>query len=205
MLHYKLWRAEVAEGQLSHWALFFFFYPRQTMKKTIFLVGFMGSGKSHVGKKLALHLGCPFSDLDHAIEMAAGATISTIFEQHGEAYFRLLERRALHDSSYAPAGVLATGGGTPCFFNNMDWMNKNGICIFLDADPAVLTERLWKGKFKRPLLKKLDQPELACYVHDKIAERRPFYEKAAVQYFIHHHEQETAGELYQQMSTIIGH
>ena len=175
------------------------------MKKIIFLVGFMGSGKSHVGKKLAANLGCSFSDLDATIEMAAGATISTIFEQQGEAYFRLLERRALHNSTYAPRGVLATGGGTPCYFNNMDWMNEHGICIFLDADPAVLTERLWRGKFKRPLLKNLDQGELASYVRHKIAERRPFYEKAAVQYFIHHPEQETAEELYQQMSNIIGH
>ena len=116
------------------------------MQNTIYLIGFMGSGKSHVGKKLAAALYAPHMDLDSLIESSTGMSIKEIFAKHSEAYFRLLERRALHNTAFGPKRIVATGGGAPCFYDNMDWINRHGLAIYLDATPQVLAERLWRGK-----------------------------------------------------------
>lgn len=175
------------------------------MHKPIFLVGFMGSGKSHVGIKLADYLYCPFTDLDQQIEALTKKSIRQIFAENGEAWFRLLERRALHNTLYKTPGIIATGGGTPCFFDNMEWMNKRGVVIFLDPSEEVLHQRLWKGRTKRPLLNGLSSEELQSFIQKKMKERRPFYEKASVHYVITHHEQATAEDITTQISAIIGH
>jgi shikimate kinase len=175
------------------------------MHKPIFLVGFMGSGKSHIGIKLADFLYCPFSDLDQQIEGYTGSSISSIFAEKGEAWFRLIERRILHNTVYKTPGIIATGGGTPCYFDNIEWMNKRGVVIFLDTSEEVLFQRLWKGRNKRPLLNGLSPESLQVFIHQKMKERRPFYAKAAVHYVINSHEQATAEDINEQISSITGH
>jgi shikimate kinase len=132
----------------------------------------MGSGKTTFGKKLARSLGYPFFDLDHQI-------VDRV--QHGEVAFRELERQVLQESIYPSDCVVSCGGGTPCFFDNMEWMNKNGFTIYLNMTAAALAKRLEKGKHQRPLLKDLDQEALTAFIEDKLQERRDFYETAKLQ------------------------
>jgi len=122
------------------------------MSAHIYLVGFMGSGKSHWGKRLAEHLGRPFFDLDEVIEAGEGLTVSTLFSSIGENGFRELERRYLHQMEHQPPSIVATGGGTPCFFDNMAWMNAQGTTVYLKISMPILHQRLVAGKGKRPLL-----------------------------------------------------
>jgi shikimate kinase len=165
----------------------------------------MGAGKSRMGRALAQYLNCSFTDLDTEIVKTAGASIKEIFQQEGETYFRLLERRSLHDTQFAPTGIIATGGGAPCYFNNMEWINQQGIAIFLDATPEVLVQRLWKGREKRPLIMSLGQDQLPFYINQKLAERRPYYEQASVRYTIENPFQDNAKDLYHQLNYIVGH
>ena len=175
------------------------------MDRTVYLIGFMGSGKSHVGKKLAASLYCPFVDLDQAIERYADKKIREIFADEGEAYFRLIERRALQDTAFGPTRIVATGGGTPCFFDNMRWINQRGLAIYLDATPKVLAERLWKGRAKRPLLNGLDQSSLLNFIEKKIKERSLFYEQAPVHYHISSSQQNSAEDLLYNLNQVTGH
>ncbi|MEL6658581.1 MAG: shikimate kinase [Bacteroidota bacterium] len=175
------------------------------MQDTIYLIGFMGSGKSHVGKKLAAALYCPFSDLDALIESGSGLPIRDIFAQYGEAYFRLLERRVLHDTAHGPKRIVATGGGAPCFFNNMEWINRHGLAIYLEASPEVLAERLWRGRTKRPLVASLQKEELLPFIKRKIAERSDYYQQAPVRYKITDSLQDTASDLLHNLEQITGH
>lgn len=147
--------------------------------KTIYLTGFMGSGKSYTGQRLAERLGIPFLDLDAAIETAAGKTISEIFADDGEDIFRTLETAALRQTADLPTTVVSTGGGAPCFNKNMDWMNLHGLTVFLDPPISVLLERLEVGRAHRPVL----QPakELRTFITKKLASRRHHYEKAQIQ------------------------
>lgn len=146
--------------------------------KKIYLTGFMGSGKSYVGSRLATELGLPFIDLDAEIEANAGKPITAIFADDGEAAFRRLETEALRATAAQPAFVLATGGGAPCFHGNMAWMNANGTTVFLDPDLEVLLARLEAGRDHRPVLQ--SGKELRQLVVEKLAARRPIYEQAAI-------------------------
>ena len=175
------------------------------MQDTIYLIGFMGSGKSHVGKKLAAALYYPFVDLDSLIESASGMSIREIFTQYGEAYFRLLERRVLHDTAFGPKRIVATGGGTPCFFDNMQWINRHGVAIYLKPTPEVLAERLWRGRAKRPLLAGLDKDELLPFIERKLAERAGYYHQAPAHYEITKTKQDAASDLLQNLEQITGH
>jgi shikimate kinase len=147
--------------------------------KTIYLTGFMGSGKSHTGHLLAERLGLPFLDLDAAIEAGAGKTISEIFADDGEDAFRMLETATLRQSAELPPAVVSTGGGAPCFNDNMEWMNKHGITVFLDPPVSILLERLEMGRAHRPLLQSAN--ELQTFITKKLASRRHHYEKAQIQ------------------------
>ncbi|TXF91730.1 shikimate kinase [Neolewinella aurantiaca] len=147
--------------------------------KTIYLTGFMGSGKSHTGKLLAERLGLPFIDLDAVIETTAGKTISEIFAEEGESAFRELETSSLRATANDPPGVVSTGGGAPCFNDNMDWMNRHGVTVFLDPPVGVLLQRLETGRDHRPLLQPAQ--ELGAFITRKLASRRPQYEKAQIQ------------------------
>jgi shikimate kinase len=171
----------------------------------IFLIGFMGSGKSHTGRELAELLQRPFVDLDQAIEADAGLDIPAIFASKGEAYFRELERDCLRTMTGPPHRVVACGGGTPCYFDNMAWMNEQGLTIYLRASAELLAERLLKGRAKRPLLQGLSPEQLPAFITEKLAARTPYYMQANVVY-----EQETVREdaarvLYHQFSNITGH
>ena len=146
----------------------------------IFLIGFMGSGKTTSGKRLANALNCPFFDLDHQIAAETGMSIPAYFAEHGEPAFRALEKRVLQHFDYPADCVISTGGGTPCYFDNMEWMNANGLTVFIDMPPLPLAKRLEQGKHKRPLLKDLDAAGMVQFITEKLNDRLPYYQKAQV-------------------------
>jgi shikimate kinase len=143
----------------------------------IYLIGFMGSGKSHIGPLLASNLEFDFFDLDVEIEKK-GMHISEIFNQKGEEYFRETERDVLLETANLTKTVIACGGGTPCFFDNMDWMNSQGITIFLNPPIEILIERLRLEKEKRPLLIDKNDQENENYIIQMLKSRMEFYLKA---------------------------
>ncbi|WKN41727.1 shikimate kinase [Tunicatimonas pelagia] len=146
----------------------------------LFLIGLPGSGKSTLGKQLAEQLELPFIDLDDAIEAEAKQPIREIFAQQGEDYFRSLEQKTLVDTiSQKSDFVMATGGGAPCFFDNMYHMNQAGTTIFMDIPVEVITERMEKeGVAVRPLLHELDTDNFANAYYHKFAHRLPYYRQA---------------------------
>jgi shikimate kinase len=146
----------------------------------IFLLGFMGSGKSTAGKKLASHLKWSFIDLDEKIEKMAGMKIPDIFSRKGESFFRKLESEALKGMSSETNTVISTGGGTPCFGDNMDFMLSTGLTIYLKMTPARLKKRLAKSTEERPLLKDIDNTELQEYITGKLTEREKWYSRAEI-------------------------
>ena len=143
----------------------------------IFLVGFMGCGKSTKAKQLASRLNCPVIDLDALIVAEQGKTIAEYFAENGEANFRKLESETLKQYNYPETCVVATGGGLPCFFDNMEWMNTNGRTIYLQMTPPQLVSRL-HNREKRPLLKGMDDEQLLAFVEMKLNERNVFYTQA---------------------------
>nr|WP_068888956.1 shikimate kinase [Pedobacter panaciterrae] len=144
----------------------------------IFLIGFMGCGKSTLGKKLAAKLGYDFIDLDHVLENEVGSNIGEFFAANGEDAFRKLESKLLKEHNYPANCIVATGGGAPCYFDNMDWMNENGITMYVELPPVALARRLEKGKEKRPLIKDMDHEQLIDFIESKLAERDLFYKRA---------------------------
>jgi len=146
----------------------------------IFLIGFMGSGKSHVGKRLATKMSYEFLDLDHLIEMNTGKKISEIFEIEGEESFRQLESDTLKSLTNKNETIVSTGGGTPCFFDNMEWMKQNGTTVFLDVATSILVERLLPRTAHRPLLIGKSAAELATFIQEKLDARRKYYEQSEI-------------------------
>lgn len=153
--------------------------PPHLANRPVFLTGFMGSGKSYTGQRLAAQLGRSFIDLDERIESTAGKTISAIFADDGEAAFRAMEKEALRRCADDGAAIIATGGGAPCFHEGMDWMNAHGFTVFLDPSPAILFARLAEGRAHRPLLQ--DEAAFHQGILERLATRRPVYEKAQLQ------------------------
>lgn len=147
-----------------------------------FVVGYMASGKTTFGKELAQDKGLPFLDLDEWIEKWEGRSISEIFATDGERYFREIERRLLHElCGERDEFVMATGGGTPCFFDNMEYMNSMGNTIFLNTSLFVIVERLKVQRADRPLLAMYSDVELEFFVREHLESRLPFYLKAKEQ------------------------
>jgi shikimate kinase len=141
----------------------------------------MASGKTTVGKELSSILGYRFIDLDVYIETKQGKTIKQIFEINGEEYFRIIEQEALKEvASFDGNFVISSGGGTSCFYNSVDYMNKMGITIYLRMEVSTLVSRLVKDKIKRPLLWAKSESELNNYIIRVLDERKKFYEKAQV-------------------------
>ncbi len=138
----------------------------------------MGCGKSTLGKKLAAKLGYDFIDLDHVLENEVGSNIGEFFAANGEDAFRKLESKLLKEHNYPANCIVATGGGAPCYFDNMDWMNENGITMYVELPPVALARRLEKGKEKRPLIKDMDHEQLIDFIESKLAERDLFYKRA---------------------------
>ncbi len=145
---------------------------------TIFLLGFMGSGKSTLAAQLALKLGYRFIDLDCFIEEKMQQSIASIFEEKGEEAFRKIEREALKEVLQQQRQVVALGGGTPCYFDNMEQINQIGISLFIDVSVAALVKRLGGSTQKRPLLEGKTKEELTRYVQNLLEKRMPFYQKA---------------------------
>ncbi|WP_316791389.1 shikimate kinase [Pedobacter frigoris] len=146
----------------------------------IFLIGFMGCGKSTLGKKLATKLGYDFIDLDQQLEKEIGDSVGNYFAAHGEDAFRRQEKKTLQDYNYPANIVVATGGGAPCYFDNMEWMNANGKTVYIEMSPVALAKRLESGKEKRPLIKNLNEAELIAFIEAKLAEREVFYKQASI-------------------------
>ena len=148
----------------------------------IFLVGLMGSGKSFWAKKLNTSLNIPAFDLDIEIEKLEGKTVAAIFETKGEDYFRLAENKVLKNFSQKNNFVLATGGGTACFYDNMEWMNKNGITIWMDDSPEIIAERLKKEKAHRPLIASISDAYLTDFLVEMREKRNPFYAQSTYRF-----------------------
>ena len=146
--------------------------------KKIFLVGFMGSGKTTVGKQLSAQIGFDFVDTDHFIEKRQGLSVSEIFAQHGEAAFREIERTVLLEILQLNYAVISTGGGMPCHSNHIDVMRSNGIVVYLKTSPKSLTQRLLRSNIERPLIEGKTEHELNQYITEKLNEREPFYNRA---------------------------
>lgn len=151
------------------------------MDKPIFLIGFMGSGKTTWGKKLANRLHKEFVDLDHVLVEKIGMSIPAYFQMYGEQKFRELESATLKEQ-ITPNTVISTGGGSPCYYDNMAWINENGLSLYLYLSPKALYGRLSQSKIEsRPALKGLQGEDLLAFIDEKLAERAPFYAQAHIQ------------------------
>ena len=146
----------------------------------IFLIGFMGSGKSTAGRKLASQLNWSFIDLDEKIQKMEGMKIPDIFSLKGEPYFRKLETQALQELKSEKDTVISTGGGTPCFGDNMDFMLSSGLTVYIRMTPANLKKRLEGSAEGRPLLKEIAMKDLQEYITSKLAEREKWYSRAEI-------------------------
>ncbi len=148
--------------------------------RLVYIIGFMGSGKSTAGKKLAASLGWAFIDLDRKIEERAGKAIPRIFEQDGEDQFRQIESDVLRSLSSLTETIISTGGGTPCHGDNMDFMLSAGMTIYLKLTPAQLTNRLLKSSGERPLIKNIPDDKLFDFIEGKLALREKWYTRANI-------------------------
>ena len=142
------------------------------------LIGYMGAGKTTVGKALAKELGVTFYDLDWYISNRMRKTIAQIFEERGEDGFRQIERNMLHEVAEFEDVIISCGGGTPCFFDNIDYMNEQAPVVYLKAEPEVLYKHLAMSKNDRPLLRGKSQEELIVFIREQLEKRNPFYTKA---------------------------
>ncbi len=145
----------------------------------IFLIGFMGSGKTHWGRLLSEKLGIPFFDLDEEIVGQAGKPITEIFATAGEEQFRVMESDILHQLSESnDRFIMACGGGTPCYFNNIEFMNQAGTSVWINTPVETLFSRLVNQKSKRPLIRDLSDDQLRGFISKKFSDRRMYYEQA---------------------------
>lgn len=144
----------------------------------IFLIGYMGCGKSRWGKIVAKHYGFRFIDLDTLIEEREDLNVPEIFEKHGESGFRKREHDALESISDEENIIVATGGGAPCFNKNMEEMNRLGTTLFIECSPQLLRERITESDTERPLVKNFSQDELLNYIIRHLNNRMPFYEQS---------------------------
>lgn len=146
--------------------------------RRIILIGYMGSGKTTVGKALSKETGMMFYDLDWYIESRMRKTVAQIFAEKGEEGFRKIEHNMLHEVAEFENVIISCGGGTPCFFDNIDYINQQGEVVYLKATPEVLYRHLLMGKVERPLIKNKTPEELIAYITEQVAIREEFYNKA---------------------------
>ena len=144
----------------------------------VYLIGYMGCGKTTIGKRLAKSLGWDVIDMDSRIENRYRKTIPDIFASEGEESFRKKERFILEELSALENVVVSTGGGAPCFFDNIDVMNSSGLCVYIRMTPEALAARLKNAKANRPLLKDKTEEELTGFIKEQLEKRRAFYEQA---------------------------
>ena len=146
--------------------------------KRVILIGYMGSGKTTIGKALSKETGLMFYDLDWYIESRMRKSVSQIFAEKGEEGFRKIEYNMLHEVAEFEDVIISCGGGTPCFFDNIDYLNQQGEVVYLKASPETLYKHLLMAKIERPLLKDKSADELIAYITEHLKQREPFYEKA---------------------------
>ncbi|MFI5133190.1 MAG: shikimate kinase [Chitinophagales bacterium] len=147
----------------------------------IFLIGFMGSGKTYWGRQLSQKLGIPFFDMDEQITSHENKPITEIFTEQGEEYFRLLETDILHIITESHESfVMACGGGSPCYFNNIDYMNQSGTTVWINTPLTILFQRLISEKDKRPLIRELSNEQLYGFIIKKFSDRKIYYEQADI-------------------------
>ena len=146
--------------------------------KRIILIGYMGAGKTTVGKALAKELGLQFYDLDWYIETRMHKTVAEIFRESGEEGFRQIEHNMLHEVAEFEDVIISCGGGTPCFFDNMEYMNRQGETVYLKASPEVLYDHLKMGKSVRPLLLNKTPEEVKVFIREQLEKRDTYYSKA---------------------------
>ena len=146
----------------------------------IYIIGFMGSGKTTAGKKLASLLGWKFIDLDKKIEEYTGKTITEIFSGDGEEYFREIETQLLRNLKSQTNTIVSTGGGTTCHSDNMDFMTRTGLTIYLKLTPGELQIRLSGSERGRPLIKDLEPIALQIFIEKKLAERERWYDRSDI-------------------------
>jgi shikimate kinase len=148
----------------------------------VYIIGFMGSGKTTTGKRLAGLLEWSFTDLDKSIEEQTGLTIPEIFSLHGETWFRKVESEVLRSHRSLTNEVVATGGGTPCFGDNMEYMLDTGLTIYLKLTPRQLKSRLSGSKGERPLIKNLGTENLITFIEENLAIREKWYNMAELNF-----------------------
>lgn len=152
-------------------------------RRIVFLIGFMGSGKSTLGKKIATMIDFDFIDLDEQIIKRTKMNIADYFEKFGEDAFRQIEKEELHKLLEHEDVIIATGGGTPCYYDNMEWMNQHGKTVYLKLPAKALVTRLTQNEVNtRPLLKGKSKEELLMYIDSTLKERAPFYEQAKIEF-----------------------
>ena len=149
-----------------------------SLPRKLFLIGFMGSGKTHWGRIWSSKSGVAFFDLDARIEKAFRMKISDIFEKKGEEKFRELERYHLRKFEHKKNFLLACGGGTPCFSDNMEWMKQQGQVFYLKAKAEMILKNVMNETNQRPVLKKINPSELLFFIEKKLIEREPYYSQA---------------------------
>lgn len=165
----------------------------------LFLIGFMGSGKTHWGKIWSEKFRLSFLDLDQEIEKEMGMTVEGIFEKYGEEKFRELEKQHLRNLKGKKNILVSCGGGVPCFSDNMDWMLENGIVIYLKAGPLYLLERVINETDRRPLLKRLGKSEVLLFIENKLKEREPFYRRAHYIFDMDNIDDESPGRILDEL------
>jgi len=148
----------------------------------IFIVGYMGVGKTTIGKGLGKLLNIEFIDLDKYIQNKYRKTIPEIFEEKGEDGFRIIERGALDEVSAFENVIVSTGGGAPCFFDNMEKMNASGVTVYIEADPEELANRLLASKTVRPLIVGKSREELIPFIEQHLSARERYYKQAHIVY-----------------------
>lgn len=146
--------------------------------KRIIIIGYMGSGKTTVGHALSQELGLPFYDLDWYIETRMHRTVKQIFDEKGEEGFRKIEHNLLHEVAEFEDVIISCGGGTPCFFDNIDYINRQGETVYLKCTTDVLYKHLKMGKTVRPLLLNKTSDEVKTFIEVQLKQREPFYTKA---------------------------
>ena len=151
----------------------------------IYLIGYMGCGKSTLGRRLSQYTGMQFVDMDHYIEKRHCKTVQQIFAEEGEAEFRKKEQKALLELSEFTDVIVATGGGAPCFFDNMELMNRTGKTVYMNIKPEILADRLLKSKTERPLIKGKSRDELVAFIDKTLKKRNEFYKQAQYQINVH--------------------
>lgn len=150
------------------------------MMNRIYLIGYMGAGKTTLGRMLSDAMELTFIDLDTYIENRYRKSISEIFAEKGEVEFRKIEQAMLHEVGLFEQVIIATGGGAPCFFDNMDFMNETGLTVYLKTDTNTLFERLRIAKASRPILKDKSDAELICFIAENLKRRESSYLNAKV-------------------------